>query len=82
MAVSLLFVGCWIFTFSFLYTGYSPRYVWMLEMVVIGAMTGLWVLAYKRLVPLESRNKKSKREERDLPRVFSSQSFSQVYPNK
>lgn len=52
-------------------------------MVVVGAMIGLWMLAYKRMVPLESRRKGKERSESDLPRVLSSQSmFSQVYPNK
>lgn len=38
---------------SVLYARHGPRAVWILEALVISAMCALWLLAYRRLVPLE-----------------------------
>lgn len=39
--------------FSTLYTYYGPRAVWLLEIAVISLMTLMWVVFYRRLVPLK-----------------------------
>ncbi|CAD5230801.1 unnamed protein product [Bursaphelenchus okinawaensis] len=38
---------------SNLYTAYGPRAAWSLELVVIGVVISLWIIFYKRMVPLE-----------------------------
>ncbi|KAI1714362.1 transporter, major facilitator family protein [Ditylenchus destructor] len=38
---------------GYLYSGYGPRLVWIVESVVIGFMSFLWIASYRRLVPLE-----------------------------
>ncbi|KAI1711508.1 major facilitator superfamily domain-containing protein [Ditylenchus destructor] len=38
---------------GYLYSEYGPRLVWIVESVVIGSMSILWIASYRRLVPLE-----------------------------
>jgi MFS transporter, ceroid-lipofuscinosis neuronal protein 7 len=41
------------FQFSFLYRNYGPRAIWILEMIEVGVMGLLWLIFYRRLVPLK-----------------------------
>ncbi|KAI6173267.1 hypothetical protein M3Y98_01063500 [Aphelenchoides besseyi] len=38
---------------SSLYSTYGPRHAWILEIVVLAATIGLWLIFYKRMIPLE-----------------------------
>jgi MFS family permease len=49
-------------TTSALYSGFGPRPVWLLQMLVILLTLGAWITAYKRMIPMivdkDSKNNK------------------------
>ncbi|KAH7706408.1 Protein F27D9.2 [Aphelenchoides avenae] len=46
---------------SMLYTSHGPRAAWLLQIVSLSAVIGLWGVSYSRLVPLEQRKDTEKK---------------------
>lgn len=48
--------------FSMLYTSHGPRAAWLLQIISLSAVIGLWGVSYNRLVPLEQRKESEKKD--------------------